>query len=117
MSNEKRNYLRTYRRRLGLSQADVAFLLGLKDGSQVSRFEREVRTPNLKLVFALERLFAVPAEELFRGIYREVYRQTTERLLALSDELSRHPSTPENIRKVEIIRSINLTGSGGAYGG
>ena len=34
------NYLRTYRKRSGLTQREVAFLVGCRNGAQVSRYER-----------------------------------------------------------------------------
>ena len=45
MASYLHNYLRTYRKRAGLSQAEVAFLLGCHSGAKVSRYEHAARRP------------------------------------------------------------------------
>jgi hypothetical protein len=46
------NYLRSNRKRLALSQDEVAFLLGALSGTKVCRYERFVRTPSLETALA-----------------------------------------------------------------
>ena len=48
MTHNLENYLRTYRKRSNLSQDEVAFLLGCRGGTKVSRYERHARKPNLE---------------------------------------------------------------------
>ena len=45
MPHKLENYLRTYRRRAGLSQDEMAFLLGTKSGTKVSRYEHRLVPP------------------------------------------------------------------------
>src|SRR5947199_10723983 len=59
------NYLRTYRRRSFLSQDEVAFLLGAKTGTRVTRHEGSNRTPKMETALGYEVLFGVPLRELF----------------------------------------------------
>ena len=61
------NYLRTFRKRSGLSQDDVAFLLGVQSGAEVSRHETFKRVPTLKTALSYEAIFGVPVRELFAG--------------------------------------------------
>jgi transcriptional regulator with XRE-family HTH domain len=64
------NYLRTHRSRRGLSQAEVAILLGAVSGTKASRYENSSRMPNALTIFALEIIvFNQPASELFAGTY------------------------------------------------
>lgn len=58
-------YLRSYRRRAGLSQREVARLLGHKEASSLSRFEQADRIPSLEAALILERVFDVRITELF----------------------------------------------------
>ncbi len=51
MNNAIAIYLRTYRKRSGLTQSEVARLLGLESGQLISRYERLDRSPNLETVF------------------------------------------------------------------
>lgn len=72
-------YLRSYRKRTGLTQSDVASLLGLDTGESVSKYERLARRPTLETAFALQHVFNVPADELFPGLYREVEQGVRDR--------------------------------------
>jgi transcriptional regulator with XRE-family HTH domain len=65
------NYLRTERRRRGLRQRHVAYLLGVRSGTKLSRYEMFSRVPDLRTVFALEAIYGVPASKLFAGIFDE----------------------------------------------
>jgi transcriptional regulator with XRE-family HTH domain len=68
------HYLRHQRKRLGLFQSDIAFLLGTSTGTKVSRYERYSRTPTLETALACEVIFGVPASELFAGLYEKAER-------------------------------------------
>jgi hypothetical protein len=78
VSSQLPNYLRAHRKRLALSQKDVAYLLGAGRGDKVSRHETFVRDPNIEAILAYELIFQKPASELFAGL-----RQTIQREIAL----------------------------------
>src|SRR3989442_840206 len=81
------NYLRTYRKRSGLSQREVAFLVGCRNGAQVSRYEKRRRLPPLRTALACEAAFGVPVSELFAGLREAAGKAVGERLLALKSKL------------------------------
>jgi len=62
-----RNYIKSHRKRAGLSQPDVAFLLGNSDETQVSRYENDRRLPPLEVALALQEIFKVPTVLWFGG--------------------------------------------------
>ena len=64
MTHRVKTYLRTFRRRSGLTQAEVAFLLGAESGAKVSRYERLSRRPSFQTALGLQAVFGVPAEAL-----------------------------------------------------
>jgi transcriptional regulator with XRE-family HTH domain len=86
-SSSLNNYLRTYRKRSGLTQGEVAFLLGCKDAGLVSRYERRHRLPTLRMALACASILRVPLEKLFAGIQREVDREASDRLAKLRSDL------------------------------
>ena len=86
-SHRLENYLRTYRRKSGLTQREVSFLLGRKDGAQLSRYERRRRLPPLRAALALEAIFKVPLAELFAGVRQGVDREISERIDKLHSDL------------------------------
>ena len=111
MSHKLQNYLRTYRKRSGLSQDEVAFLLGCQKGTKVFRYERFVRKPSLETLFAYEVVFGAPVRELFAGAYQKVEKRISNRAQLLTRKLNR--ATPDRMatRKLEILQAIT-SGSG-----
>ena len=81
------NYLRTHRRRSGLSQRELGLLLGYKDGGQACRHERSKTVPPLIAALAYEVVFRVPVSVLFPGIHAEVTRMMEGNLAAFEERL------------------------------
>ena len=77
------SYLKTYRKRTGLSQAEVAFLLGCKSGAKISRYERGTRVPPLRTGLAYEAVLGAPVRELFAGVFEEAEVTARERAKTL----------------------------------
>jgi transcriptional regulator with XRE-family HTH domain len=82
------NYLRTHRKRAGLSQEEIAFLLGIGTGAQISRYERFMRKPTLAVVLALEIVFELPAGEIFSGVRQEIEGQIARRAVLLKERVT-----------------------------
>jgi transcriptional regulator with XRE-family HTH domain len=107
MQNDKLdNYLRTYRKKLGLTQREVAFLLGCHGNAKVSRYERQGPIPNLKTIFAYEAIFQKPARELFAGIYDRAERETLRRARLLVTRLRKRRESPLLARKIASLRAV-----------
>lgn len=88
MSRQKLdNYLRTCRKRSGLTQGDIAYLLGTEDGTQLSRYERRRHAPALRTALALEALFGAPVSEMFAGVYESVEKDLKRRARKLAADL------------------------------
>lgn len=81
------NYLLTHRKRLTLSQEEVAFLVGatgMNKGEKVSRDENSARMPSLEAALAYEAIYGKPIRELFAGVFEQVERDVAARLKLLS---------------------------------
>lgn len=92
MAQRPKTYLRTVRRRSGLTQRELAFLLGLKRGTAVSRIERLKRVPTLMWTRACALVFDTRALELFPGLFEEVHDSVRHRARELYEELQGNPS-------------------------
>lgn len=101
-----RNYLRTYRKRSGLTQKEMGFLLGCKSSTKVSRYERFSRQPALRNVIAYELIFGIPARELFAGVFQCVEEETLHRVQLLSHKLQQAKLNQRTKRKLEFLRVI-----------
>src|SRR4051794_21431076 len=97
------NYLLANRKKLGLSQDDVAFLLGTKSGAKVSRYEHFARNPTMENVFACEAIFQIPASELFAGIYQTIQEQVADRAKTLTFQSRLKATDPKTARKRKIL--------------
>jgi len=81
------NYLRPHRKRLTLSQEEVAFMLGgigESKGSKVSRDESFDREPSLRAALAYEVIYGKPVRELFAGLFERVEQDVAKRAKILS---------------------------------
>ena len=65
MSSPLPSYLKSYRQRSGLTQRELAILLGFTTHVNISRYERCARLPHVEAAFALEILFDAHIAELF----------------------------------------------------
>lgn len=108
MAPRIKSYLRTHRKRGGLSQDEMAFLLGYQSGTKISRFERLARQPNLETALACQVVFGVPAHELFPGVFAEIEKTVTERARQLSARLQGERGLDRALtsNKLAILKAI-----------
>ena len=86
-SHPLENYLRSYRKESGLTQQEVAFLLGCGNGAQVSRYEKRHHLPPLETALACEAIFGIPISELFAGMRQGIDKDIAKRRLELRTRL------------------------------
>lgn len=101
------NYLKTFRKRSGLSQRELALLLGCKHGSKVSRYERDERLPSPRTLIGYEVIFRKETlRTLFRGVVEEITPEIKGRARRLSRELDAKPSTKVIKQKREFVTDL-----------
>jgi transcriptional regulator with XRE-family HTH domain len=105
MSQRLANYLRTYRKHAGLSQDEVAFLLGGESGTKVSRYEQSSRQPSLETALAYEAMLGIPTRELFAGIFAKVEHSSVDRAETLARKI-RASGNRETRRKERTLASL-----------
>jgi transcriptional regulator with XRE-family HTH domain len=90
------SYIRPLRRRWGLTQTELALLIGAKTGGVVSRIEAVKRFPTLAATFACELIFDTSSLELFPDLFAEVHKslllRTNELYIALQGNSDRATS-------------------------
>lgn len=100
------NYLRTHRKRLGLSQDEVAYLLGATSGAKACRYERFTREPGFRTALACEAVFERPVRELFAGLYGQIEREVAGRAKELVVKNERMKPGRHTARKREALERI-----------
>jgi transcriptional regulator with XRE-family HTH domain len=73
------NYLRARRKQSGLTQTELAFLVGYENAAQMSRYEKRHTLPPLETAIACEAIFGVPITELFAGTRQRIVRSVEKR--------------------------------------
>jgi len=97
------NYLLSNRKRLTLSQKEVAFVLGTGNGENVSRHERFAREPSLETAFAYEAIYKRTASELFGGLYQRIEQEVATRAKVLAE---RTKSDRVSVHKREVLSDL-----------
>ena len=78
-SHQPDSHLATYRKHAGLTQREVAFLLGYTHSAIASRYEKRHRLPPLETALAYEEILGVPLSKLFADIRERVGKEVMER--------------------------------------
>jgi len=106
MSKKLENYLRAHRKRSGLSQDDVAFLLGTRSATKVSRYESFARTPVFRTAVCLAVIYHVSVGELFGGLYEREKLRTASQARTLVSRLEKNGLDRRAVRKVATLKAI-----------
>lgn len=106
MSTRLPHYLRTYRKRAGFTQDEMAFLFGCKSSAKILKYERFRRQPNLSTIFSYQTIFDTPPHVLFAGVFQKAGLRTHKRAQLLFKKLSREKLTPLVARKLDALKSV-----------
>ena len=98
MEKRLRCYLRPQRRRWGFTQKELAFIIGAKSRTGVSRLEHGKRPPSLAAAFALHIVFGTDAAELFPAHFAEVENGVLARAYDLYERMQGDRSKATRIK-------------------
>jgi hypothetical protein len=99
------NYLRRERRSWGLTQPELAELVGYRCDTQVSRVERESRSCTLHVLIAYRVIFGLMPEHICPHLYQEVEAQVVRRAYVLYQRLEADLS-PNAVKKKELLTRV-----------
>jgi transcriptional regulator with XRE-family HTH domain len=115
MSDRLTNYLRTHRKKTGLSQRDLARIVGYKDEVPISRHEQFQRLPSVMVALGYEIVFQVPISEIYAGLRDAIEQDIEERISELERELQQKSGKGRHAagtaRKLEWISERKTSGS------
>jgi transcriptional regulator with XRE-family HTH domain len=98
------SYLRSHRKRSGLSQKEVANILGYLHEGEISRHERLLSIPPFHVALAYEALYRVPVAEIFPGTYESRKQEIEAKLARLVEAL--HERTARGREGAMIARKL-----------
>jgi len=102
--HRKRPHIRLLRRRAGLSQKDLAHLLGYRSHSQISRFEHGTRLPAAHELLQLEVIFGVVPSGVFPHLRDRAAEVVAARITTLQ---ARRQSEPASTRQPSL-KTVHL---------
>lgn len=105
MPNPSYSLVRAHRRRWGLTQMELAELLGVESSTTVSRIERSVRGPTATSMVAYSVLFGLPAYELFVSLHGQIEKGILAAAKRLYDELENKRDT-QSLRKRQFLEQV-----------
>ena len=94
--------LRTYRRSWGLTQRELARLLGGRSPTHIARIEAGKRPPTTEIALACQFIFGIPPETLFPQLCTEIEERTMQNIYRLR-EGQLQITTPSAVRKRELL--------------
>ncbi len=106
MKSSLSNYIRTYRRRVFLSQEELAFLLGRTGGTTVVRHEMNQRVPTLDTALTYAVVLQVDTRELFAGRYEEKAAAVRERAVVLLKSVKGQLPTEQVREKTLFLQAL-----------
>lgn len=98
------HYLRSYRLRWGLSQVDLANLLGWSRPDFISRVEQKQRPPSLKMAIACFIVFGTHVHELFPDLFDGIEALVMSRVQEMYETIQGNPSRKTK-KKIELFES------------
>lgn len=98
--------LRSQRRQSGLTQEDLADLVGVLSASQISRHESGEREPDLRSALAYRIIYDVPIKHLLPKLYRSIAAEVDQRASALAEKLRESGDGLHVAHRVEYLHQL-----------
>ncbi len=95
-------YLRTHRRLWGLTQKELAALIGTVSSAQISRLENSKRAPRIECALACQVIFGIPPSVMFPYAYASV-EEMVMRNIYRKDLAFQNTTSIAGLRKRELF--------------
>jgi DNA-binding XRE family transcriptional regulator len=99
------SFVRASRRRWGLTQPELALLVGLTSSTAVSRIERSKRTPAAPILIACCMVFGAAVPELFPSLHAEIETAVAEAARILLAQLEGR-TDKVSVRKHQLLEAM-----------
>ena len=105
MDHRLKTYARQLRRRWALTQKELAFLVGVKSATAISRIESSKRIPSLAATFAYALIFGSGPIDLFPAYVAEIQDAVRSRVNELYEELQGDSSQGTRV-KLDFLETV-----------
>src|SRR5262245_61702995 len=105
MDQRHKSYLRPNRRRWGLTQEELAFLIGVHSRTVISRLEGSDREPSLRSALVCALVFNLTPIELFPGLLNDIHVDLLFRATELYEKLQCDTSKTTRM-KLDLLEEL-----------
>ena len=106
MPRRQPHCLQRYRKRNGLTQDEMAYLLGCNSAAQVSQYERLRRQPSGETMLRCQAIFGEPVDKLFPVLSEQIELETKKRARELRDRIGQGGRSASAKQKLEFLNDI-----------
>ena len=110
--HHNKHYLKTLRLSSGLTQDDVAFLLGLRRYDQISKAENHKQFPSLRLIFGYHIIFNADFHALIPGYFSTLEHTIKRRAKRRISSLKKGKHRNQTGHRVVFLRALAYRKSG-----
>ncbi len=76
--------LKSYRKRAGLTQRDLPYMMGMKEDTAIARFEKRKRVPTMEKAFAYQAALGEDLEDMFPEVAAKARKEVGARAALLT---------------------------------
>ena len=106
MERNHKNYLKTVRLETGLSQEEVAYMLGLKSTAYLCRLEQRKCAPSIRIILGCRILYKATLDAIIPAYMKDIEEEVCERANTLLTSLRKKEQTPLIRQKINSLRRI-----------
>jgi transcriptional regulator with XRE-family HTH domain len=110
MSPKLGSYLRTIRLKSGLTQKDVAALLGLETGSAISRTEKGNGIPSLAILLGYCIIFEIHPKDIVPRMYQDIEKDVYAQAHVLVAHLEKRHATSALSERLKFLKELSQSG-------
>lgn len=99
------HYLKTFRKRTGISLTDMSEIIGIDTGN-LSKIESGDREPNLFVILGYCTILKIPLERLFKNHYQEMLQNSYDNVIALKDRILSEMESPNINHRIILLDVI-----------
>ena len=111
MEQKSRCYLRTHRKMSGLTQSELAALLGSRHYTHVIRLEKDEFLPRIEEALACEVLFGISPSKMFPRLYEQIEEGLLRRAYDLYEKLENQrgarATQAREFLEISLKRAVN----------
>lgn len=100
------NYIRSFRRGSCFTQKELAWLVGCRVHTTISRYETFDSVPDIHTALAIAFVFGVPLDTLFPKMVEDAEDEVARRAYLMLQVLERSEETVDVLRKREVLSRV-----------